>query len=152
MIEYIKCSCVLIFNDKEELALQLRAAHDDSFPSHWDFGAGGGIDEGEEEKHAAEREIREELGVDASVEFVIRETVPYPLWNSVVMGEADAWIYKSHHNGPFNPDPNEVERVGYFSLKTTQQMIDAEKKIHPVFVEVWKRGIIAKIFAKQGLL
>ena len=47
MIEKKKSSAVLVFNDKGELALQLRSSNDDSFPSHWDFSAGGGIDSGE---------------------------------------------------------------------------------------------------------
>lgn len=134
------------------MVLQLRAAHDESFPSHWDFGAGGGIDEGEDEKLAAQREVGEELGIEASVNFITREKVSYPLWNRVIMGEADAWIYKSHHNGPFNPDPSEVASVEYFSLNKIEEMIKAGEKIHPVFVEVWKRGIIAKTFAYQSLL
>lgn len=39
MIEYKKSSAVLIFNNDKKVALQLRAAKDDSFPSHWDFAA-----------------------------------------------------------------------------------------------------------------
>lgn len=67
MIEYKKSSAVSIFNDEGELLLQLRAANDDSFPSHWDFAAGGGVDEGEDEKRSAERETMEEVGVSVTV-------------------------------------------------------------------------------------
>jgi len=67
MTEYKKSSGVLVFNNKGELALQLRAAKDDSFPSHWDFSAGGGINAGEDNKLSAQREVKEELGIDAKV-------------------------------------------------------------------------------------
>lgn len=80
MTEYKKSSATIIFNEKGELALQLRSAHDDSFPSYWDFAAGGGIDEGEEEKQSAEREVREELGIDARVEFIATKQYIYPAY------------------------------------------------------------------------
>ena len=70
MNEFKRCVGVIVINDKKEIALQLRAEHDDSFPSHWDFAAGGGIDEGENEKLSAEREVFEELGLKVEVEFV----------------------------------------------------------------------------------
>src|SRR5690606_26761626 len=98
MIEQKKSSCVLIFNDKGELALQLRASHDDSFPLHWDFAAGGGIDEGEKEKETAEREVYEELGVNVSVEFVFHKRYTYSEWKSGLTSEVDIWIYKAKHN------------------------------------------------------
>jgi 8-oxo-dGTP pyrophosphatase MutT (NUDIX family) len=61
MIKYKKSATILVFNDKGELALQLRSHNDDSFPSHWDFLAGGGVNKGEDKKVVAERELREEI-------------------------------------------------------------------------------------------
>ena len=101
----------MVFNDSGELALQLRAARDSLYPSHWDFTAGGGIDPGEESQHSAERELQEELGITAKVEFVAKEHYTYPAWNSPASREVDLFIYKSHHSGPFKPDPEEIEKV-----------------------------------------
>lgn len=58
-MQYKKSSGVLLFNDNGELLLQLRAAQDSSYPSHWDFSAGGGIDPEEDNTLSAERELRE---------------------------------------------------------------------------------------------
>lgn len=136
-IEHKKCSCVLIYNDSGKIALQLRAAHDGSFPSHWDFAAGGGIDAGEDEKRAAEREVREELGIEASVVFIARKQYSYPAWKPGVTREADMWLYKAKHSGPFLPDANEVEKVDFFPVEEIEQMIQSGQKFHPEFILVW---------------
>ena len=144
MVEYQKCSAVLVFNDKSELALQLRAANDTSFPSHWDFSAGGGIDPGEDNKLSAERELREELGVEANLEFITEEHHKYPAWIPSVSREADLFIYRAHHNGPFSPDPAEVEKVQFFKLTTIKEMIESGQKFHPEFTLSWGKGIISR--------
>ncbi len=143
MTEYKKSSAVMVFNDKGELALQLRSAKDDSFPSHWDFSAGGGIDSGEDEKLAAEREIKEELGFNASVEFIVKEHFTYPAWVPSITREVDLLIYKTHHNGPFNPDPIEVDKVQFFKLDTIKEMIQSGQKFHPEFIYSWNKGIVS---------
>ena len=142
MIEYKKSSAVMVFNDKGELALQLRPIGDDKFPGHWDFAAGGGIDENENEKLAAERELQEELGISASVEFIEKRSFTYPAWQPDTMREVDLWIYKTNHNGPFLPDPKEVERIEFFSLEQIREMINAGEKFHPEFLLSWKAGLI----------
>src|SRR3989344_2588671 len=143
MTEYKKGSAIVIINDKDEIALQLRAVNDDSFPSHWDFGAGGGIDEGEDEMTSAKREMQEELGVSTDVEFVSRQHYTYPAWKPGITREVDLWIYKTRHNGPFTPDMNEVEKVQFFSLEEIKKLVaENTAKFHPEFKLIWKSGII----------
>ncbi len=142
MVEYKKSSAALVFNDNGELALQLRAVGDSSFPSHWDFSAGGGIDSGEDSKLSAERELREELGIEVNVEFISEEHYTYPAWTPSVSREVDLFIYKAHHNGPFNPDPAEVEKVQFFKLEQIKEMIESGVKFHPEFALSWSNGIV----------
>lgn len=142
MIEYKKSSAVLVFNDNGELALQMRAANDTSFPSHWDFSAGGGIDPGEDPEHCAKRELQEELGVEADVEFITEEHQAYPAWTPSVSREVDLFIYKAHHNGPFRPDPGEIEKVQFFTLEIIKSMIESGEKFHPEFILSWKKNVI----------
>lgn len=144
VIEYKKSAAVMIFNDRGQLALQLRAAHDKSFPSHWDFSAGGGIDPGESGQQSAERELKEELGVRAPLEFVAQEHYSYPAWNPSNTREVDLSIYKTKHNGPFKIDTKEIEKAEFFSLKKIGEMIASDVKFHPEFVLSWDRGIIAR--------
>lgn len=144
MIEYKKSADVLIFNDKGELALQLRALNDKSFPLHWDFSAGGGIDGEEDPKFAAEREVFEELGVKVDVEFISKEHFTYPAWDPTLTRETDVFIYITHHNGPFHPDPKEVEKVEFFRLDKIKEMMESGGKFHPEFVLTWNKGIIVQ--------
>lgn len=143
-MEYKKSSAVLVFNDSGELALQLRAAGDSSYPSHWDFSAGGGIDPGENSKLAAEREMQEELGDETDIKFITEEHFTYPGWTNPTSREVDLSIYKTHHNGPFNPNLKEVEMVQFFQLSKIDEMIKSGQKFHPEFAQAWDRGAILK--------
>lgn len=142
-VEYHKVVDILIFNNQHQLALQKRASSDKSFPSHWDFSAGGHIDPNEESQKAAEREIFEELGVSGQVTFISKEHFQYPAWDPSVLREVNASIYKMFHNGPFKIDPKEVEKVVFSSLSTIQKMIGGGEKFHPEFLFIWKKGVVS---------
>lgn len=131
-----KGSIVLVFNDSGELALQLRAARDEDYPLHWDFSAAGGIEAGEDTKTAALRELQEELGIQGSVNFIGEES--YSQGDTL----ARLYIYQCKHNGPFQPNPEEVEEVRFFSLENIKKMIEKGEKFHPEFLLLWERGVI----------
>ncbi len=131
-------SVALVFNDKNELALQLRAASDNSYPLHWDFSAAGGIEPDEDQKTAATRELKEELGITAEIEFVGEELYEDEKCTDKL------YIYKTRHNGPFKPDPKEVEDIRFFKLDDIQKMLDSGEKFHPEFPFVWNREVISQ--------
>ena len=147
-IDRKKGAVVIISNDKNSIALQLRAAHDDSFPSHWDFSAGGGVEKGEDEKKSIEREIKEELGIEAKVDFMVNRNYKYPAWKPGFTRDNDVWIYKAKHNGPFTPDTNEIEKVGFFTIEEIKKMVEHGEKFHPEFVLAWNEGLIADALKK----
>lgn len=132
----VRSSVILVFNDKDQLALQLRAATDYKYPSHWDFSAAGGIEDGEDPKTAAHRELQEEIGIEAKLEFVTETLYEDD------KGQDYFYLYKTTHNGPFTPDGFEVEKVEFFSLDQIQSMLDSGAKFHPEFPFVWKKGLI----------
>jgi mutator protein MutT len=144
MIEYKQCAVVMVFNDSDQLVLQLRSATDGSFPGYWDFSAGGGIDTGEEPQQSAKRELAEELGITAEVEFVSKEHFSYPAWTPNTTREVDSFIYKTRHNGPFQVDGTEVEKIEFFSLTEIERMIEVGGKFHPEFILSWNKGIFKK--------
>lgn len=126
----------LIYNEQGDLALQLRAAHDDTYPSHWDFSAGGGIDEGEDPHTAAVRELQEELGITCELEYIGKEV--YEDDECV----DQLYMYKTTYSGQFKLNANEVADLVFFSHSKIQEMIDANEKFHPEFRTLWKQGLI----------
>ncbi len=129
-------SVVLVFNDRKELALQLRAAIDDLYPLHWDFSAAGGIFPGEDHKNAAIRELKEEIGIESDMTFDGEE-----LFQNKECTDR-MYIYKTTHNGPFQRQVNEVEDIQFFTLEKIGKMILLGEKFHPEFLFVWNEGII----------
>ena len=145
MLEKKKAITVLIFNDSGDLLLQLRAAHDDSFPAHWDFSVGGGIDADEEPETSAKRELMEELGVQGlALTHVRHETFRYPAWGDGHPREVENFIYKTRYEGPFAPNPKEVTEVRFFKLSEIEEMATSGGKLHPELVLALKQGIIAE--------
>ncbi|MCQ2085254.1 MAG: NUDIX domain-containing protein [archaeon] len=55
---------ICIFNPRNEMLIQKRVAGKKSFPGYWDVSVGGGVSSGETTQIAAERELKEELGLD----------------------------------------------------------------------------------------
>ncbi|MBA3723888.1 MAG: NUDIX domain-containing protein [Candidatus Levybacteria bacterium] len=125
-----------MFNSKHELALQMRAAHDTSYPLHWDFSAAGGIDYGEDHKAAALRELKEELGIENEITFIGEDEFRSETKTDKL------YLYKTIYDGPFNPDPDEVASVQIFSLEKIRKMIETGDKFHPEFLYLWRKGII----------
>ncbi len=137
-----KVADVLIFNNQAQLALQLRATHDKSFPAHWDFSAAGGIKEGEDPEVAVKREAFEELGVSINPIPIGIESHSYRKWNSEDIKQVEIYFFKAAHNGPFKPDPKEVDQVCFFNLVTIEEMLRSGEKFHPEFEWAWDQGII----------
>ena len=61
--EYRTVVHVCIFDSRGRLLIQQRSREKDSWPEAWDVSVGGGVDAGETSRQAAEREVREELGL-----------------------------------------------------------------------------------------
>ncbi len=99
-----RCTYILVFNRQGELFIHLRTPTKDVYPSHWDVAVGGVLAAGETFDRGAERELREELGVEAALHplFPFR----YADERSVVQATA----YRAVHDGPFRLQPEEVVR------------------------------------------
>ncbi len=61
---------VCVFNAEGQMLLQHRAPDKAYMPNRWDVSAGGSAVAGEDSRQAAEREIREELGLEISLRDV----------------------------------------------------------------------------------
>jgi len=93
---------VFVWDSRGRLFLQRRALNKDIQPGRWDTSVGGHLRPGEPPEEGARRELREELGVDATLYFSHRY-----LWRSERETE---WVtsFVTEHSGPFCLDPDEV--------------------------------------------
>ncbi|MFA5129279.1 MAG: NUDIX domain-containing protein [Patescibacteria group bacterium] len=117
---------VLIFNDKGEMALQLRSDKVSFCPNHWSTTVGGHVQAGESYRRAVERECQEELGAKSKLEkfskvFFEPKTAPKKF----------LMIYKTVHNGPFYPETDDVTKIDFFSIDKIQKMVREGEKFHP---------------------
>ncbi|MCI5150292.1 MAG: NUDIX domain-containing protein, partial [Candidatus Electrothrix sp. MAN1_4] len=92
-----------------ELFIQKRTATKDVYPSYWDVAAGGVVQAGETYEQSAERELAEELGVSAKLNFFFDQY--YEDQENRVWGR----IFTCVHEGPFTLQAEEVE-YGRFML------------------------------------
>lgn len=65
--EYHLVVHICIFNSENQLLIQQRQRFKEGWPGMWDFSVGGSACEGETSLVAAERETREELGLDLNL-------------------------------------------------------------------------------------
>lgn len=121
---------MLIFNKKGELLLQKRSIWKDRNPGRWDSSAAGHVDSGENYLEAAQRELREELGIEAPPLDSIGRLTPCGQtgWEFIE-------VYRGVHDGPFRPAPLEVETTAFFRLEEVLRWAaESPADFSPVFL------------------
>jgi isopentenyldiphosphate isomerase len=102
---------VLVFNSRGEVFLQKRSMAKDCFPGKWDSSASGHLDCGEDYDACALRELREELGWEAT-------SAPERLFKidaCAATGQEFVWTYRCQAEGPFVLQAEEIEQGGWFA-------------------------------------
>jgi 16S rRNA (adenine1518-N6/adenine1519-N6)-dimethyltransferase len=124
---------VLVFNSRGEVFLQRRSKWKDTHPLRWDSSAAGHVNAGQTYDETAPREIEEELGVSAPVEF---------LWD-IAPGPPTGWehvrLYRALHDGPFLLNPAELDGGGFFTLEQIDHWTAARPEDFATgFLECWR--------------
>ena len=127
---------VLLFNDKGEMALQLRSKHKRFCPQHWVTAVGRHVQSGESYEEAALREMEEEIGIKIPIKFLRKDEYEDPQREGFTKFLG---TFKAKYDGAFEVNPEEVERVEYFSLEVIQQMVEVGEKFHPELLFLLKR-------------
>lgn len=118
---------IFAFNDRGELLLQLRSATKDEFPLHYTSSASGHLGAGESYEDAAPRELEEELGVRAPLEWLAKFPAGPETANehTVLFRTApDAPI----SSGSLRIDPGEIERIDVLSIDQIARLIETERE------------------------
>ncbi len=98
-----------IFNSAGDLLLQKRSMKKDIQPGKWDTAVGGHVDMGESPEEALRREVLEELGI---TDFEAKQIGRY-IFESEIEKEL-VHTYETKHEGPFTPDPDEIEECRFW--------------------------------------
>ncbi len=127
---------VLVFNHRGEIFLQQRSIKKDRQPGLWDSSASGHLDSGEDYDACAQRELREELGLDP----------PPPLERLFKLPagpETDqefVWVYRCRCDGPFRLDPDEIECGDWFAPETLDRWLaERPQDFASALRVIWKR-------------
>ncbi|MFA6553470.1 MAG: NUDIX domain-containing protein [Patescibacteria group bacterium] len=118
---------VLIMNHTGEMALQMRSAQRHFCPQHWCTAVGGHVQSGETYEQAAIRECREEIGTTIPK---MKKTF-YDLYRHEQQGDKFLTTFVATYDGPFYPNPEEVEKIVFFKIEKIKDMIKAGEKFHP---------------------
>jgi len=115
---------VFVFNSKGEILLQKRSMKKDKYAGFWGDMAGH-VDAGEGYEESAVRELKEEIGIDAKLEFMMKFRKHYENDQEILK------LFKCVHEGPFKPDPEEVDEVKFFSPEEIKVMLERDEKFAP---------------------
>lgn len=124
---------ILVFNKNGDVYLQKRSRWKDRHSCLWDSSAAGHVLAGEEYNDAAQRELREELGIQAVLERIAK------LNASAQTGQEFIWLYRARHEGEVFPNKHEIEMGRYFQPAIVTGWIASRPgDFAPGFFECWK--------------
>lgn len=104
---------VMLMRSDGELLLHQRSANKRAYPLYWSGAAAGHVDAGESYEDAANRELREELGIEADLDFVGRF---YSKEDREMVG-----VFVGRYDGDVDVEPQEVAAVEHFSIEAVEQ-------------------------------
>ena len=116
---------VFLFNDNNELLLQWRSVHEDTFPNTWDQSAGGHVDAGEDYETAAYRELSEELGIRTAKLTLFKKFYTDGQIGKKIIKRFNT-IFKAKYAGEFTLQSDEVEKVKWFSKDELYKEIEEQ--------------------------
>jgi len=126
---------VLVFNSRGQVFLQKRSMKKDRQPGLWDSSASGHVDSGEDYDVCALRELGEEIGLHL-------RGVPPRLFKLPASPETDqehVWVYRCQAEGPFDLNPEEIERGDWFTPEElTRWMAERPKDFASALLLIWK--------------
>src|SRR3989338_5086488 len=126
---------VYVFNSQGELALQRRSAQCDYCPLHFGTSAAGHVSSGETYEQAAQRELKEELGINVPLQFLGKEY--YTEDPRGVMKFIS--VYRAEYDGDLPFDPKEVESVRWLSLNRVRALLKAGEPFAPQLAYMLKK-------------
>jgi 16S rRNA (adenine1518-N6/adenine1519-N6)-dimethyltransferase len=124
---------ILIFNQTGAVYLQQRSRWKDRHPLKWDSSAAGDVAAGETYNQAAQRELKEELGVNTGLKKILK------LPASAKTEQEFVWLYRGDLGDIPIPNRSEIEAGAFFPPAIIDGWVAARpENFAPGFMESWK--------------
>ena len=143
---------VLVLNSKGQILLQQRSDKSRVHPLSWDLSTSEHVLAGESYEDAARRSLKEELGIEADVERATTEVLQkreYEIRGEKHLEYEIVLMLKSRHEGPFNIDPQEVFKVGFFTIEEIEKMKNDGISFTPWFLDEWEN--VKRVASSLGM-
>lgn len=114
-----RVSFIMLVDGKGRLLLQQRSASKRAYPLYWSGAVAGHLSSGESYEEAARREMMEELGIEAELEFLGK-------FFSAEDREMVA-VFLGHHDGPVEIERREIAQIRYFTPATLKAKLSDMK-------------------------
>lgn len=133
---YHRAVHIFVLDAHGRLYLQLRQAHKDQYPLHWDTSAAGHVSPGEDYAAAAARELAEELGLQGDLTQVAAVPAsPNTGWEHVVLFQMQTDVAPQ-------PNPAEIKTGNFFTAAEVRWLLnDPATAVTPAFrllYELWR--------------
>jgi isopentenyl-diphosphate Delta-isomerase len=125
---------VFLFNSAGDIYVQRRSSSKDRHPSKLDSSAAGHVDPGESYEQTAVRELREELGIPAEVEELLR------LPASHVTDYEHVRLFRVVSDEKPVPNPEEVQWGRFLTREHLSHLMEEmPEEFVPAFIVLWKK-------------
>lgn len=125
---------ILVFNSQGQIFLQKRSMQKDLNKGLWDTSAAGHVDPGETYLQTARRELQEELGIDAELQFLFK------LDASEQTGMEFIEVYRCVHEGPFDLNPQEIDDGVWMTPDALQEQLTHQTlPVTETFKLIWQQ-------------
>ncbi|KJZ13324.1 MAG: NUDIX hydrolase [Marinomonas sp.] len=114
-IDYHRATYILVFNKKKELIIQKRTLNKQFCPGYYGIATGGVVAHGESYHLSAQRELKEELGLDLTLTnhgLFFTEGESYRIW-----GKVFSCIYDPEQDGKITMQADEVAAIKEISIE-----------------------------------
>lgn len=139
---FVRIAAVLIFTTRGTVVLQ-KTSQQKRHNGLYSYSAGGHVQHGETYEQAAHRELFEEIGVKVEkMEYIghLRS-----ISRHTKKPAAHHHVFKAFSDGPFTPDPEEIESLEEFTFEELKKLAEEHAPLEEVNRPMWESLKLAGI-------